>query len=470
MEVSHGLKVFSLSLFLLLCIIYFFSSNKLNHQYTKFDDQLQQTQFVRSSVANHISSALYGSLTTNGSIENRYRNPTFIRKVGKLSDSEKLELGLAKARVAIRSAIKLNISASDDDEDAPRGVVYRNPSAFYQSYLEMEKRFKVYVYEEGDRPIVHGGPCKDIYTSEGRFIHEMELENTKFKTRDARYAHVYFMPFSVSMMVKYLYKPNSFDKSPLLRFVSDYIRVISTKYPFWNKTQGANHFMLSCHDWGPDSSRGNPLLYNNSIRVLCNANTSEGFDPRKDATLPEIDLYDGNMSPDLISIPPDNAPRPHLAFFAGGLHGPIRPILFRHWKAKDPDIIVYEYLPKNLKYYSFMLQSKFCLCPSGYEVASPRIVEAIYAQCVPVLLSEHYVPPFSDVLRWEAFSVQVKVSDIPNLKEILNAIPEEQYKKLKEGVKAVRKHFVLNQPPKRFDVFHMILHSIWIRRLNVQLS
>ncbi|KAF5200667.1 Xylogalacturonan beta-1,3-xylosyltransferase [Thalictrum thalictroides] len=459
MEVSHGLKVFSLYLFLFLCTIYFFSSN-----------QLQKTQFVRSSVSPDISSALYRSFITIGSVEeNRFRNPTSVRRVGKLSDAEKLEMGLAKARLAIRSAVKLNISASDDDEDAPRGVVYRNPIAFYQSYLEMEKRFKIYVYEEGDRPIVHGGPNKNIYTSEGRFIHEMELENTKFKTRDARHAHVYFMPFSVSMMVKYLYKPNSNDKSPLLRFVSDYVRVISTKYPFWNKTQGADHFMLSCHDWGPDSSLGNPLLYKNSIRVLCNANTSEGFNPRKDATLPEIYLYDGNMSPDLISIPPDNAPRPHLAFFAGGLHGPIRPKLFQHWKAKDPDIIVYEYLPKNLKYYPFMLQSKFCLCPSGYEVASPRIVEAIYAQCVPVLLSEHYVPPFSDILRWEAFSVQVNVSDIPNLKEILNAIPEEQYRKLKEGVKAVKKHFMLNQPPKRFDVFHMILHSIWIRRLNVQL-
>ncbi|KAF9592748.1 hypothetical protein IFM89_017318, partial [Coptis chinensis] len=418
--------------------------------------ELLQTQFVTSS--DDVSPVV-----------NRSRSSTLIRRsVGNLSEVEKLEFGLVRARVAIRHAMKLNVSDSVD-KDAPSGAVYRNPGAFYQSYLEMEKRFKVYVYEEGNRPIVHGGPCKDIYTSEGRFIHEMELRNTRFTTKDARRAHVHFMPFSVSMMVQFMYQPNSMDKSSLLQFVSDYVRVISTKYPFWNRTQGADHFMLSCHDWGPEASAGNTLLYNNSIRVLCNANTSEGFNPRKDVTLPEIYLYDGNMSPDLISIPSDDVPRPHLGFFAGGLHGPIRPILFQHWKNRDPDLRVYEYLPKDMNYYSIMLKSKFCLCPSGYEVASPRIVEAIYAECVPVVISEHYVLPFSDVLKWETFSVQVKVSDIPNLKQILKAIPEEEYMMLKDGGKAVKRHFVLNQPPKRFDVFHMILHSIWLRRLNIQI-
>lgn len=203
--------------------------------------------------------------------------------------------------------------------------------------------------------------------------------------------------------------------------------------------------------------------------MLCNANSSEGFNPRKDVSLPEISLYGGTVSPKLISPPPPNNPRRYLAFFAGGLHGPIRPILLNHWKGRDSDIQVYEYLPKDLDYYSFILQSKFCLCPSGYEVASPRIVEAIYAECVPVIFSDHYVLPFSDVLRWEVFSIQVNVSEIPGLKEVLMSVPEEKYRGLKEGLRAVRKHFVLNQPAKRFDAFHMILHSIWLRRINLRI-
>ncbi|KAG6739265.1 hypothetical protein POTOM_056856 [Populus tomentosa] len=339
----------------------------------------------------------------------------------------------------------------------------------HKSYMEMEKRFKVHVYSEGELPIVHDGPCKDIYTIEGRFIHEMEHGAKRFKTRDPRRAHVYFMPFSVAWMVKYLYKPLTYDHTAMKQFVADYVRVVSSKYPFWNRTQGADHFMLSCHDWGPHASHGNPFLYNTSIRVLCNANSSEGFSPRKDVSLPEIHLYGGNVPPQLISPPPATSPRPYLAFFSGGLHGPIRPILLDHWKGRDPDLQVYEYLSEDLDYYSFMLRSKFCLCPSGHEVASPRIVEAIYAECVPVILSDHYVLPFSDVLRWEAFAIQVNVSEIPRLKEVLVSVPEEKYRRLKEGLRAVRKHFVLNQPAKRFDVFHMILHSIWLRRLNLRL-
>ncbi|KAF3954471.1 hypothetical protein CMV_020190 [Castanea mollissima] len=341
-----------------------------------------------------------------------------------------------------------------------------------RSYMEMERRFKVYVYTEGEPPMTHDGPCKDIYSMEGRFIHEMEQGAVakRFKTKDPQMAHVHFMPFSVTWMVRYLYTPLSHDIAPLSRFVSDYVRLVSTKYPFWNRTHGADHFMLACHDWGPHASKGNPFLYNTSIRVLCNANTSEGFNPQKDVSLPEINLYGGNVSPKLLTPPPDNASRPYLAFFAGGMHGPIRPILLNHWKNRDNVLRVYEYLSKDLDYDSFMLQSKFCLCPSGHEVASPRIVEAIYAECVPVILSQNYVLPFSDVLKWEEFSIQLDVSDIPRLKNVLRAVPEEKYRRLKEGLRVVRRHFMLNQPPKRFDVFHMILHSVWLRRLNVKLD
>ncbi|KAK4491052.1 hypothetical protein RD792_001774 [Penstemon davidsonii] len=385
--------------------------------------------------------------------------------------NSKLEQGLAVARAAIRKAASnRNVSLIIKNSDVISTAIYRNAGAFYQSYMEMERRFKVYVYKEGELPIVHDGPCKDIYSSEGRFIHEMEHGNNRFRTSNAKAAHVYFMPFSVTWMVKYLYKPNTYNVSPLKEFVSDYVRLISRKHPFWNKTQGADHFMLTCHDWGPLASSGNAFLYNTSIRVLCNANSSEGFDPRKDVSLPEIHLYGGKVNPKLLSPPPSNISRLYLAFFAGGLHGSIRPILLKHWKGRDQDLHIYEYLPKDQDYYDSMLKSKFCLCPSGYEVASPRIVEAIYAECIPVILSDHYVLPFSDVLNWDAFSIHIDILEIPRLKEILIAVSEDKYLRLKEGLRAVRRHFVLNRPAKRFDMFRMILHSVWLRRLNLRVG
>lgn len=208
-------------------------------------------------------------------------------------------------------------------------------------------------------------------------------------------------------------------------------------------------------------------LYNNAIRVLCNANTSEGFKPAKDVSFPEIKLIKGEVK-GLGGYPPSQ--RTILAFFAGHLHGYIRYLLLSTWKNKDQDMQIYEELPEGISYYTKLRSSKFCLCPSGYEVASPRVVKAIFAECVPVLISDSYVPPFSDVLNWNSFSVQVNVKDIPNIKRILMEISEKQYLRMHKRVKQVQRHFVPNEPPKRYDMFHMTVHSIWLRRLNINIQ
>lgn len=381
------------------------------------------------------------------------------------SNLDRLEAGLRRARAAIKEAKQGN--QTQDPDYVPIGPMYRDAGSFHRSYLEMEKQFKIFVYEEGEPPIFHDGPCKSIYSTEGGFIYGIEM-NKQFRTRDPEKAHLYFLPFSVVMMVQFVYVRNSHDVKPITRTVIDYIDVISRKYPYWNRSLGADHFMLSCHDWGPDVSRSTPYLYKNSIRVLCNANTSEGFNPSKDVSFPEINLLTGSIQGFVGGPSPSR--RPILAFFAGGLHGPIRPILLEHWENKDDDIKVHRYLPKGVSYFDMMRKSRFCICPSGYEVASPRVVEAIYAGCVPVLISDHYVPPFSDVLNWKSFSVEVPVKDIPNLKNILMKISSRQYIRLQRRVVRVRRHFEVHSPPKRFDVFHMILHSLWLRRLNVRVQ
>ncbi|XP_058218084.1 probable glycosyltransferase At5g03795 isoform X2 [Rhododendron vialii] len=379
---------------------------------------------------------------------------------------ERLEAALAKARSSIREASKNNNTTSiqEDLDYVPRGPIYRNANVFHRSYLEMEKLFKIYVYEEGELPMFHTGPCRSIYSSEGRFIMEMEKGNF-YRTRDPDEALVYFLPFSVVMMVQYLYVPGAHEYHAIGHTVADYVDVVSQRHPFWNRSLGADHFMLSCHDWGPHTTSYVPNLFKNSIRVLCNANTSEGFNPSKDASLPEINLKSGEIK-GLIGGPSPSK-RPILAFFAGRLHGHIRYLLLQQWKEKDQDVQVYDSLPKGVRYESMLKKSRFCLCPSGYEVASPRLVEAIYAECVPVLISDGYVPPLSDVLNWKAFSVSVEVKDIPNLKTILMGISQGQYLRLHRRVKQVQRHFVINGTPKRFDIFHMIVHSIWLRRLNV---
>ncbi|TKY54804.1 glycosyltransferase protein [Spatholobus suberectus] len=113
----------------------------------------------------------------------------------------------------------------------------------------------------------------------------------------------------------------------------------------------------------PEISVANPELFKNFIRVLCNANTSEGFQPKRDVSLPEVYLPVGKLGPPNLGQHPMN--RTILAFFSGGAHGDIRKLLLKHWKDKDSQVQVHEYLPKGQNYTELMGLSKFCLCPSG---------------------------------------------------------------------------------------------------------
>lgn len=112
----------------------------------------------------------------------------------------------------------------------------------------MEKLFKVYIYEEGEPPLFHKGPTFDIYSMEGVFLNLIE-KDPNFQVSDPNRAHVYFLPFSVTMILNYLFDPIIRDKAVLERVIGDYVHMVSSRYPYWNQSLGSNHFMLACHDW-----------------------------------------------------------------------------------------------------------------------------------------------------------------------------------------------------------------------------
>nr|PNR51934.1 hypothetical protein PHYPA_008308 [Physcomitrium patens] len=347
--------------------------------------------------------------------------------------------------------------------------LYKNVTAFSKSYELMEKVFKVYIYKDGRKPLVHSGPQLGIYASEGQFIERMEAAS-EFLTDDPSRAHMFFLPYSVYRMVTHLYVPNSRSMLPLATFIKDYVEALARQYPYWNRTKGADHFFVSCHDWGPATARDHPTLRSNAVKVVCNADLTEEFVVGKDASLPEVYMHKSKTKAPIKLGGPGYDERPYLAFFAGQMHGRVRPILLDHWKDKDPDLMIYGVLPKpiakQISYVQHMKMSKYCICAAGYEVNSPRIVESIHYDCVPVIIADNFVLPFSDVLNWDAFSVTMPESDIPKLKAILNDIPEKTYRSMQIRLRKIRQHFVWHKKPEKYDVFHMILHSVWMSRIN----
>lgn len=205
------------------------------------------------------------------------------------------------------------------------------------------------------------------------------------------------------------------------------------------------------------------------IRALCNANVARGFSIAKDVSVPVTFIHnEDDPSRDIGGKPPSE--RNILAFFAGRIHGYLRPLLLKYWENKVSDMKIFGPMPLNTEgeatYDEYMKSSKYCICARGYQVHSPRVVESILYECIPVIIADNYVPPFFEVLDWETFAVFVQEKDIPNLRSILLSISEDRYLNMHHRLKMVQKHFIWHKIPKKYDLFHMILHSLWSRRIS----
>ena len=69
-----------------------------------------------------------------------------------------------------------------------------------------------------------------------------------------------------------------------------------------------------------------------------------------------------------------------------------------------------------------MMSSVFCLCPTGTHGWSRMYYLSILMGCVPVLFDTKNEVAFQDIIDPSKFTVQVRIQDIDNLKELLTSI------------------------------------------------
>ncbi|XP_057468190.1 uncharacterized protein LOC130757466 [Actinidia eriantha] len=214
--------------------------------------------------------------------------------------------------VAAKLQIENARTAKNDGElHAP---LFRNISWFRRSYELMERTLKIYVYKDGEKPIFHQPILKGLYASEGWFMKLME-GNKQYVVKDPQKAHLFYMPFSSRMLEYTLYVRNSHNRTNLRQYLKQYTEKIAAKYRFWNRTGGADHFLVACHDWAPYETRHH---MEHSIKALCNADVTAGFKIGRDVSLPETYVRSArNPLRDLGGNPPSK--RHILAFYAGNM-------------------------------------------------------------------------------------------------------------------------------------------------------
>lgn len=95
---------------------------------------------------------------------------------------------------------KAVVVEQDREETDGDDGVYHFPKVFRLNYAEMLKRFKVYVYKDGDPKTYYQTPRKltGKYSSEGYFF--QNLKESSFVTDDPDQADLFFIPISCHKM------------------------------------------------------------------------------------------------------------------------------------------------------------------------------------------------------------------------------------------------------------------------------
>ena len=71
-------------------------------------------------------------------------------------------------------------------------------------------------------------------------------------------------------------------------------------------------------------------------------------------------------------------------------------------------------------YASVLADTKFALCPRGAGASSMRLFEAMRVGCVPVILSDAWVPPSGP--NWDEFAIRVPENDFRSVPRLLEAL------------------------------------------------
>ena len=80
--------------------------------------------------------------------------------------------------------------------------------------------------------------------------------------------------------------------------------------------------------------------------------------------------------------------------------------------------------------------SKFVIAPRGHSVHSSRLLEAIAAGAVPVVVSDDWVLPFEhDLLDWTTMAIRIPEAHVGNITEILRAVDAQRWYAMVEAGK-----------------------------------
>eukprot|EP00850_Spirogloea_muscicola_P003209 SM000013S26378 [mRNA] locus=s13:65372:67766:- [translate_table: standard] len=267
-------------------------------------------------------------------------------------------------------------------------------------------------------------------------------------------------------------------KSP--RMMRAAIAHVAARWPYWNRSEGADHFFVVPHDFGACFHyQEEKAVERGILPVLARATLVQTFGQRRHVCLQPGSIVAPPYAPPhkmqtrLVS---QSVPRSTFVYFRGLFYDEINDPEGGYY-ARGARAAIWENFRNNVlfdiskehpaSYYEDMQRSVFCLCPLGWAPWSPRIVESVAFGCIPVIIADDIVLPFADAIPWRQLAVFVAERDVPQLDAILTAIPAKrvlfmQQRLASPAIKQARGSLAMlfHQPPQPGDVFHQILNGL----------
>lgn len=300
------------------------------------------------------------------------------------------------------------------------------------------KDLKIFVYElppNYNTDWLTNERCtKHLFASEVA-IHRALL-NSDVRTFDPYEAHFFFVPVYVSCNFSTI---NGFPAIGHARtLISSAIQLISSEYPFWNRTQGFDHVFVASHDYGACfHAMENVAVADGIPGFLKNSIILQTFGVKYKHPCQEVEnvLIPPYIPPESVRTTLENFPvtgrRNIFVFFRGKMEVHPKNISGRFyskrvrtviWRKFNSDRRFYLRRHRFAGYQSEIVRSVFCLCPLGWAPWSPRLVESVVLGCVPVIIADGIRLPFPSAVNWAEISLTVAERDVGNLGTILEHV------------------------------------------------
>ena len=252
---------------------------------------------------------------------------------------------------------------------------------------------------------------QDVWSGQNQFYSEVAFHRALLRSLGASDGVVRWHPHEADLFVVPFYSILAWHNKTIQRGMWDVLEARLQSSPAWRRSGGCDHLFLI------SSTRASGDLFSPTLERLLRSATLLRIDTRDErkhkasnllATAPRqiaVPYYVARLATDEHSRRRDE--RPHSVCFEGSDTHPTRRALFelfRDYPGADvrapAKLGRHGHVKRNpvCATRERMASCRFCLVPPGLTPTSRRLYEAIATRCVPVIVSDRFVVPFSELI------------------------------------------------------------------------